>query len=159
MGENEYKSFYDYLTQNGYLFDKEAIENYLLSLKVKPFAILTGNSGTGKTKLSQLFAQYLMKTSSFDYQDRIDSISTEVTVGKSFEWGGWTLNKNDLKKLIPVDKFESSYCILVDGFPAKGNLKVNPRLFYKGNELKQHLEDLAKEDSKQKVPLKIFFVS
>ena len=156
MGENEYKSFYDYLTQNGYLFDKEAIENYLLSLKVKPFAILTGNSGTGKTKLSQLFAQYLMKTSSFDYQDRIDSISTEVTVGKSFEWGGWTLNKNDLKKLIPVDKFESSYCILVDGFPAKGNLKVNPRLFYKGNELKQHLEDLAKEDSKQKVPLKIF---
>ena len=38
---------------------KKTIENYLLSLKVKPFAILTGNSGTGKTKLSQLFAKYL----------------------------------------------------------------------------------------------------
>ena len=54
-----YKSFYDYLLKNGFYFDKETIENYLLSLKVKPFVILTGNSGTGKTKLSQLFAKYL----------------------------------------------------------------------------------------------------
>ena len=44
---------------NGIFFDQETIENYLLSLKVKPFIILTGNSGTGKTKLSQLFAEYL----------------------------------------------------------------------------------------------------
>ena len=54
-----YKSFYDYLMGNGFYFDKETIENYLLSLKVKPFVILTGNSGTGKTKLSQLLAKYL----------------------------------------------------------------------------------------------------
>lgn len=53
------KSFYKYLTDKGFYFDKETIENYLLSLKVKPFVILTGNSGTGKTKLSQLFVEYL----------------------------------------------------------------------------------------------------
>lgn len=35
-------------------FDKAIIENYLLSLKVKPFTILTSNSGTGKTKLSEI---------------------------------------------------------------------------------------------------------
>ena len=57
--DKKYESFYDYLIDKGYYFDKETIENYLLSLKIKPFVILTGNSGTGKTKLSQLFAQYL----------------------------------------------------------------------------------------------------
>ena len=51
-------SFYKYLINEGYYFDKYIIENYLLSLKVKPFVIFTGNSGTGKTKLSQLFAIY-----------------------------------------------------------------------------------------------------
>lgn len=57
--DKEYDSFYEFLNDKKYHFDKETIENYLLSLKVKPFVILTGNSGTGKTKLSQLFAQYL----------------------------------------------------------------------------------------------------
>ena len=59
--ERKYGSFYDYLSHNGFLFDKKIIENYLLSLKVKPFVILTGNSGTGKTRLSNLFAEYLME--------------------------------------------------------------------------------------------------
>ena len=155
MSEDEsYDSFYAYLIDEGYYFDKETVENYLLSLKVKPFAILTGNSGTGKTKLSQLFAQYL-NDSEQNSENKMNSISTNVLVGKSFKSGGWALNKKDLRALIPIDEFENSYSILVDGINAEGNLQVNPRLFYKGNELKQHLEKLAEEDERQKVPLKI----
>ena len=60
-------SFYRYLINEGYYFDKEIIENYLLSLKVKPFVIFTGNSGTGKTKLSQLFAKYISSFGDLDY--------------------------------------------------------------------------------------------
>lgn len=53
-------SFYRYLISNGYYFDKKLIEDYLLSLKVKPFTILTGNSGTGKTKLSHYLLNILV---------------------------------------------------------------------------------------------------
>ncbi|QHN08080.1 DUF3578 domain-containing protein [Methanothermobacter sp. THM-2] len=51
--------FYTYLKLRGYHFKPELIENFLLSLKVKPFVILTGNSGTGKTKIAQLYGQYI----------------------------------------------------------------------------------------------------
>lgn len=41
------------------LFKKEFPKRYITSLLAKPFVILTGNSGTGKTRISKLFAEYL----------------------------------------------------------------------------------------------------
>ena len=53
-----FRGIYEYIEKKGFHFPEEAITNYLLCLKTKPFVILTGLSGTGKTKLCQLVAEY-----------------------------------------------------------------------------------------------------
>lgn len=40
-------------------FDSAFAERYITSLLTKPFVILTGNSGTGKTRIAKQFSQYL----------------------------------------------------------------------------------------------------
>ena len=40
-------------------FDSVFAERYITSLLTKPFVILTGNSGTGKTRIAKQFAQYM----------------------------------------------------------------------------------------------------
>ncbi|MFH2041031.1 MAG: hypothetical protein ABIJ35_00765 [Acidobacteriota bacterium] len=50
---------YDYYEEKGYFFSREILSRYFLSLKTKPFVILTGISGTGKTKIAQVFAEYM----------------------------------------------------------------------------------------------------
>lgn len=48
---------HSYLTSRGFLYSKENIANLYLSLRSKPFVIISGISGTGKTKIVQLFAE------------------------------------------------------------------------------------------------------
>lgn len=53
-----------YIESRGFYFDKEAtLYNYHICLKTRPFVILTGLSGTGKSKLSRLYAEALGYTS------------------------------------------------------------------------------------------------
>ncbi|WP_260866965.1 McrB family protein [Paenibacillus sp. Y412MC10] len=51
-----------YINNHGFLYPDKLIENFYLSLKTKPFVILAGVSGTGKTKLVRLFAESLGAT-------------------------------------------------------------------------------------------------
>lgn len=46
-----------YTKCNGFIYNKEELSNFYLSLKTKPFVILAGISGTGKSKLVELFAE------------------------------------------------------------------------------------------------------
>ncbi|CAN7437029.1 AAA family ATPase [Peribacillus frigoritolerans] len=48
---------HSYITAKGFLYTKEEVTNLFLSLKTKPFVILSGISGTGKTKIVQWFAE------------------------------------------------------------------------------------------------------
>lgn len=47
----------EYIAARGFNYEGEVIENFYLSLKSKPFVILAGTSGTGKTRLVKLFAE------------------------------------------------------------------------------------------------------
>ncbi|OMD75987.1 MrcB family domain-containing protein [Paenibacillus odorifer] len=51
-----------HIRRKGFFFPKHLIENFYLSLKTKPFVILAGISGTGKTRLVKLFAEALAAT-------------------------------------------------------------------------------------------------
>ncbi|HJC57960.1 MAG TPA: DUF3578 domain-containing protein, partial [Candidatus Eisenbergiella intestinipullorum] len=45
-----------YISATGFSYPDGLVENFFLSLKSKPFVILAGTSGTGKTRLVKLFA-------------------------------------------------------------------------------------------------------
>lgn len=48
---------YDYIQSKGFNYSLQNIKNLYLSLRSKPFVIISGISGTGKTKIVQLFAE------------------------------------------------------------------------------------------------------
>lgn len=53
---------HSYISNKGFYYERKEIINLYLSLKTKPFVILSGISGTGKTKIVQLFAESLGAT-------------------------------------------------------------------------------------------------
>lgn len=63
-----YDAFYQYYERKGFSFERALLTSYCLALYTKPFVILSGISGTGKTKIAQFFnvpaTQALRKTNS-----------------------------------------------------------------------------------------------
>lgn len=52
-----------YINSKGFIYNNKDLNNFYLSLKTKPFVILAGISGTGKSKLVKLFANAIGATS------------------------------------------------------------------------------------------------
>ena len=84
-----------YVQQRGFTFTREVVADYYVSLKTKPFVILTGVSATGKTGLTQLVASalsgpdaghYLLVPVSPDWTD-----STRTTL----HYSGWPASQPD----------------------------------------------------------------
>ena len=56
-GKEVIEQIKSYIAAKGFSYEEGLIENFYLSLKAKPFVILAGTSGTGKTRLVKLFAE------------------------------------------------------------------------------------------------------
>lgn len=57
-------SFIDFLSKAGLLLNSKLVTRFISSLITKPFVILSGLSGSGKTKLAQAFAQWICRDDS-----------------------------------------------------------------------------------------------
>ena len=140
-------SFYKYLISNGYYFDKKLIEDYLVSLKVKPFTILTGNSGTGKTKLSQLFAKYISSeiinkdSESKEVEEKYVNVKGKLNYS-SWKQQGWTLEKGHFENYFPLKDCEKLLPVLINDIPTEGQMMIGIQLFYDSVDLKNHMKSL-----------------
>ncbi|MBT3756593.1 MAG: DUF3578 domain-containing protein [Candidatus Cloacimonetes bacterium] len=95
--------FYQDVSNIGFHFDKSLIYRFLASLSSKPFVILTGLSGSGKTKLAQAFVTWICES-----KENInkEEFSFSLPVNKSaIEHRGWTLPNEARTKYIKwIDK-------------------------------------------------------
>jgi|GEM_PF-1249695 len=62
-----------YLQYRGFYFDQDLITAFYSALKTKGFVILSGLTGTGKTKLAQLFADLFLEEKSKESSETNDS--------------------------------------------------------------------------------------
>jgi 5-methylcytosine-specific restriction enzyme B len=59
MEDFKHKNFFDAALEAGYFINEKLCIRFIFSLLTKPFVILTGLSGSGKTKLAQAFAMWI----------------------------------------------------------------------------------------------------
>lgn len=81
------RNLHSYLKNNGFVYEYEALANFYLSLKTRPFVILAGISGTGKSKLVRLFANFFGAT---NHNGRFSMISVRPDWNDNSELIGFT---------------------------------------------------------------------
>lgn len=68
------------LRKRGLHFERETVANYILALQTKRFAILTGISGTGKTRIAKAVAEHFQPTVTRRVPTKIPDDAVEIEV-------------------------------------------------------------------------------
>lgn len=97
------KQIQKYINSKGFIYNDKDLNNFYLSLKTKPFVILAGVSGTGKSKLVRLFAEAIGATKD---NGRFNMISVKPDWNDSTELLGY---KNINEEFVPGKLTEIIY--------------------------------------------------
>lgn len=82
-----YEAYYKHYEDRGFNFDRGLLTSYCLSLRTKPFVILSGISGTGKTKIAQFFSAPALAAS----QKMTPAAAAAATVPAAAPPGKWII--------------------------------------------------------------------
>lgn len=155
-GTGQTVSFFDYLSEKGLDFDTETVEDFLLSLKAKQFVILSGGTGTGKTKLAQAYGEYLSKTK------QPVKVESEVKLGESAKNLGFTVSKDKFFEALPSEarRLDGKYRIEIAGVQTVGEIQMTPRLWLRNAENREEIvkaiQDLKGRNEDDKATLTIW---
>ncbi|MGV8982817.1 AAA family ATPase, partial [Clostridium sp.] len=89
------KQIQKYIISKGFIYNDKDLNNFYLSLRTKPFVILAGISGSGKSKLVRLFAEAIGATKE---NGRFNMISVKPDWNDSTELLGY---KNINEEFVP----------------------------------------------------------
>ena len=73
----------------------------------------------------------------------------------SWENNGWTLQKDEISSIIPINECGAKFDMVVDDISAKGDIKTLVQLYYDSEKLKQHFKNLYEKNPNGYVDLKI----
>ncbi len=145
-------NFFDYLSEEKLFFPIETVEDFLLSLKVKPFVILSGGSGTGKTKLAQAYGRFISKSG-----QEFKTAEFVVTLNKSDKNRGFTLSKDEFFNNLPFDgrRANGTYKVEIGNVKSTGEIDLAPRFWFRDkDELAEEITRL-KSEGKEKETLRM----
>lgn len=91
-----------FFKNQGYFYTDEQIYNLYTSLKTKPFVILSGISGSGKSKIIDLFAEYMGK--SYGNEDNYELVAVKPNWTDSRGIFGYHNLLNDTYQITPALK-------------------------------------------------------
>ena len=141
-----------HITSKGYIYSFDSIKNFYLSLKTKPFVILAGISGTGKSKIVRLFAEaiganvnngrYKMISVKPDWNDSTElfgykNINDEFIPGQLTEIIKEAVENRTMPYFVCIDEMNlarveyylSEYLSLIESRNVQGNEIVTDHIF------------------------------